>query len=70
MKSPVERGCGAGVKRLRHPLAGELDLPYEAMELSADSGLRLNVYTPEPDSVAHERLTLIASWSDSSHTTA
>lgn len=52
-----------GVKRLRHPLVGELDLPYEALELSADAGLRLNVYTPEPDSPEQQALALLASWS-------
>lgn len=52
----------AGIKRLRHPLVGELNLPYEAMDLSADAGLRLNVYTPEPDSREAEALALLASW--------
>jgi hypothetical protein len=52
----------AGLKRLRHPLVGELELPYEAMELSADAALRLNVYTPEPDSAAQEQLNLLANW--------
>ena len=33
----------SGVKRLRHPVVGELDLPYEAMDLPADPGLRLNI---------------------------
>lgn len=51
-----------GVKRLRHPLVGELDLPYEAMELTADPGLRVNVYTPEPDSPEQPALGLLASW--------
>jgi hypothetical protein len=52
----------AGIKRLRHPLVGELNLPYEAMDLSADAGLRLNVYTPEPDSSESQALGLLASW--------
>jgi transcriptional regulator with XRE-family HTH domain len=51
-----------GVKRLRHPLVGEMNLPYEAMELSADAGLRLNVYTPEPGSTEQQALGLLASW--------
>jgi transcriptional regulator with XRE-family HTH domain len=37
----------SGVKRLRHPLVGELELAYEVMELAADSGLRLAVFTAE-----------------------
>jgi hypothetical protein len=52
----------AGIKRLRHPLVGELNLPYEAMDLSADAGLRLNVYAPEPGSPEQEALNLMASW--------
>jgi hypothetical protein len=58
----------AGVKRLRHPLVGELHLPYEAMDLSADVGLRLNVYTPEPDSREAEALSVLASWTTSVET--
>ncbi|SEG82745.1 Helix-turn-helix domain-containing protein [Actinacidiphila yanglinensis] len=52
----------SGVKHLRHPLVGELALPYEAMELPADPGLRINVYTPEPDSPEQEALGILASW--------
>ncbi|AXG81828.1 helix-turn-helix transcriptional regulator [Streptomyces paludis] len=52
----------SGVKNLRHPVVGDLSLPYEAMELPADPGLRLNFYTPEPDSPEKEALALLASW--------
>ncbi|MFJ8282415.1 helix-turn-helix transcriptional regulator [Streptomyces griseoviridis] len=52
----------SGVKRLHHPLVGELALPYEAMELPSDPGLRLNFYTPEPDSPERQALGLLASW--------
>ncbi|MPY31600.1 helix-turn-helix domain-containing protein [Streptomyces adustus] len=52
----------SGVKRLHHPLVGDLALPYEAMELPADPGLRLNFYTPEPDSPERQALGLLASW--------
>lgn len=51
-----------GIKRLRHPVVGELNLPYEALELAADHGLRINVYTPEPDSPEQQALALLASW--------
>lgn len=50
------------MKRLHHPLVGELALPYEAMELPSDPGLRLNFYTPEPDSPERQALGLLASW--------
>ncbi|MFJ2263689.1 helix-turn-helix transcriptional regulator [Streptomyces sp. NPDC087844] len=52
----------SGLKNLRHPLVGDLALPYEAMELPSDPGLRLNFYTPEPDSPEREALGLLASW--------
>lgn len=55
------------MKRLRHPLVGELHLPYEALELAADPGLRLNVYSPEPDSPEQQALGLLAGWTDTSH---
>ena len=39
-----------GDKQLRHPVVGELELSYEVMELSADAGLTITVYTAEPGS--------------------
>ncbi|MEU9343123.1 helix-turn-helix transcriptional regulator [Streptomyces sp. NPDC048278] len=51
-----------GVKNLRHPLVGDLALPYEAMDLPSDPGLRLSFYTPEPDSREREALALLAGW--------
>ncbi|MFJ9724755.1 helix-turn-helix transcriptional regulator [Streptomyces sp. NPDC101209] len=53
-----------GVKKLHHPLVGDLALPYEAMELPSDPGLRVNFYTPEPDSPEQRALGLLASWAD------
>lgn len=52
----------SGLKRLHHPLVGDLALPYEALDLPTDPGLRLNFYTPEPDSREQEALGLLASW--------
>jgi hypothetical protein len=51
-----------GVKHLRHPLVGELTLAYESMELTTDTGLRLNAYTAEPGSPSQDALNLLASW--------
>jgi transcriptional regulator with XRE-family HTH domain len=50
-----------GAKRMHHPEVGELDLTYEAMELSTDVGLTLIVYGAEPGSPSEERLRLLAS---------
>jgi transcriptional regulator with XRE-family HTH domain len=52
----------AGVKHIHHPLVGELRLSFEAMELVADPGLTLFVYTAEPGSSSEQGLNLLASW--------
>jgi len=51
-----------GTKRLHHPVVGELELTYEAMELSADSGLTMFAYTAEPGTKSEEALNLLGSW--------
>ena len=51
-----------GLKRLQHPLVGELSLTFEAMELVADPGLTMVVYTAEPGSKSEQALNLLASW--------
>jgi MmyB-like transcription regulator ligand binding domain len=51
-----------GSKRLHHPVVGDLDLSYETMELSADAGLNLTVYTAEAGSASQQALDLLASW--------
>jgi hypothetical protein len=51
-----------GVKRLQHPVVGEIELSYEVMELSADTGLTVAVYSAEPGSRAEQALDLLASW--------
>jgi hypothetical protein len=37
-----------GTKRLHHPVVGELELSYETLTLDADDGLRLALFTAEP----------------------
>ncbi|WP_406014621.1 helix-turn-helix transcriptional regulator [Streptomyces sp. NBC_00984] len=51
-----------GVKRIDHPVAGELVLPYETLGAAGDPGQCLVVYTPEPGSETAERVALLASW--------
>jgi transcriptional regulator with XRE-family HTH domain len=51
-----------GTKRLHHPVVGHLELSYEVMELSADTGLRLAIFTAEPGSRSEQALNLLASW--------
>ncbi|WP_329121728.1 helix-turn-helix transcriptional regulator [Streptomyces sp. NBC_01465] len=51
-----------GVKRVQHPLVGELSLPYESLTVHGDPDQVLVVYTPEPGSPTAERVGLLASW--------
>ena len=52
-----------GSKQLHHPIAGDLNLAYEARELPADHGQRILVYTAEPASPSDDALKLLATWS-------
>jgi len=51
-----------GLKRVHHPVVGDLELTYEALDLPADPGWHMFAYTAEPNSATHERLRLLASW--------
>ncbi|WP_068166659.1 helix-turn-helix transcriptional regulator [Rhodococcus phenolicus] len=56
------RTHGAGTKRFRHPIVGELVLAYEELALTAEPGHVMLIYTAEPGSRSAERLRLLASW--------
>ncbi|GAB89801.1 putative MmyB family DNA-binding protein [Gordonia rhizosphera NBRC 16068] len=51
-----------GHKKLHHPVVGDLDLDFEAMELPAHPGLTLIVYTAPADTRAADGLRLLGSW--------
>ncbi|WP_409470010.1 helix-turn-helix domain-containing protein [Streptomyces sp. HC307] len=51
-----------GVKRLRHPLVGELTLSFERFRLVDDAEQSLITYHAEPGSPSAEALRLLASW--------
>ncbi|MFF3344350.1 helix-turn-helix transcriptional regulator [Streptomyces sp. NPDC002779] len=51
-----------GIKRLRHPLVGELTLNFETFTLTDGSEQSLITYHPEPGSPSAEALRLLASW--------
>jgi transcriptional regulator with XRE-family HTH domain len=51
-----------GIKRIQHPVVGRLDLRYEVMQLPAEHGLTFVAYTAEPDTPAHDNLSLLATW--------
>lgn len=51
------------VKRLHHPVVGELTLTWESLHLPNDPDQRILVYAAEPRSPSEEALRLLASWS-------
>jgi hypothetical protein len=51
-----------GAKNFHHPVVGDLDLTYDALEPPADPGLLLVAYSAEPGSVSQDGLNLLASW--------
>ncbi|MFE1314249.1 helix-turn-helix domain-containing protein [Streptomyces sp. NPDC058755] len=51
-----------GVKRLHHPLVGDLSLHFEGFRLAGDADLGLVTYHAEPGSPSAESLRLLASW--------
>jgi len=51
-----------GAKRFCHPLVGDLSVAFNAMELPADPGLTLTVYSAPPGSATEEKLRVLSSW--------
>jgi transcriptional regulator with XRE-family HTH domain len=51
-----------GSKRLHHPVVGDLDLSYEAIEFPAYPGLTMFAYTADAGSTSDDALKLLASW--------
>jgi hypothetical protein len=47
---------------LNHPIVGELQLTYDRLEVMADPGITLVVYTAEPGSRSAESFALLATW--------
>ncbi|GGY91352.1 helix-turn-helix domain-containing protein [Streptomyces poonensis] len=56
-----------GVKRLHHPLVGELTLSFETFRLPDDTEQSLVTYHAEPGSPSAEALRLLASWGTDAH---
>ena len=53
----------SGTKQFHHPVVGDLDLPFDALEIPGQVGLTLTSYSPEPGTPADDGLRLLASWS-------
>ena len=56
------RTHGTGVKHFHHHVVGDLELAYESLDLRAEPGHTLTVYTAEPSSPTAHALALLASW--------
>jgi len=52
----------SGTKKLHHPVVGDIELVYEALELPADPGLSLSTYTAVPGSPSEDALKMLSSW--------
>jgi transcriptional regulator with XRE-family HTH domain len=52
-----------GLKRLRHPVVGDLDLEHETLVMPDESGLQIAMYGAAPGSASEDALKLLASWS-------
>lgn len=61
------RHHGSGFKTFRHPVVGEMTLAYEGMEMEAEHGLSITIYTAQPGSSSAERMQLLASWAASEY---
>jgi transcriptional regulator with XRE-family HTH domain len=59
------RHHGTGVKNFHHHIVGDLTLAYEGLEMAAEPGLTLTIYTAEPGSPSEQALRLLASWAAS-----
>jgi transcriptional regulator with XRE-family HTH domain len=56
----VHPQAGRGVHRMRHPLAGDLELCYDKFLLASDDRQMLVIYQAEPGSRSEEALTFLA----------
>ena len=60
--SPDVKEHRTGLKSLHHPVAGDLDLTFEQMDLSNDRGLALLAFSAAPGSPSSDGLRLLATW--------
>lgn len=61
------RHHGTGFKTFNHPIVGTLTLAFEGLEMAAEPGLTLTIYTAEPGSPSDEAMRLLASWAASEY---
>ncbi|GIU55768.1 helix-turn-helix transcriptional regulator [Arthrobacter sp. NicSoilC12] len=54
-----------GTKRFHHPVAGDVSLQFETLDLPGDEGQTLYAFTAEPGSASENALAFLASWAAS-----
>ena len=54
-----------GTKRFHHPVAGDVSLQFETLDLPGDEGQTLYTFTAEPGSASENALAFLASWAAS-----
>jgi len=64
------RHHGSGTKTFRHRVVGEVVVAYEGLEMAAEPGLTLTIYSAEPGTPSEEALRLLASWAASAESDA
>ncbi|MEV6266996.1 helix-turn-helix transcriptional regulator [Kribbella sp. NPDC051936] len=60
----------SGRKKLHHPVVGDLEIDFEAMDFPSDPGLAMVVYTAPAGSPTADALKLLASWAATQETVA
>lgn len=61
------RHHGTGFKTFSHPVVGEMTLAFEGLEMAAEPGLTMTIYSAEPGSPSAERMQVLASWAASEY---
>ncbi|MFF7561987.1 helix-turn-helix domain-containing protein [Streptomyces pseudovenezuelae] len=61
---------GKGVKKLRHPVVGELTLDWNTLTCGTDPDQHIIVWNAEPGTPSHDGLRLLASWAADQKPTA
>lgn len=51
-----------GLKPFQHPVVGDFELTFQAMQLPGDEGLTLIACSAEPGTPGHDALKLLATW--------
>jgi hypothetical protein len=51
-----------GTKNVHHPIVGDLDLTFEAMDLTPEPDLQLLAFSAPPGSSSDDGLRLLAAW--------